>query len=326
MVTVRLARAAARDQQASSRPAESALRLLSQVAHARAVCRPFRPQPEHANKITDWLLSQGFPSSSTARGRNFIVFSGTAAQVEKTFQIQIHNFKINGRNSFPPHRSGSDSGRSLWCRRGFPRSQQLPRPYPGPRAMHNYTFNIDDSTYYFLAPGDIATMYDSEHTYTNGINGTGQAIAVIGQTDIYLTISPTSARLSVSLPLVARPAKRCNHWPPAPSTSPTSCTGEPTPARPTPSETICPRPISTSNGPVRPLAARKSSSSTPPTRTADGIYDSWYYAIDNNVAPVMTMSYSLPCELAEAGTFDGEYTIPGMNLNFRPRTSKASPS
>src|SRR5580698_6628187 len=41
-----------------------------------------------AKKITDWLQSQGFTVVKTARGRNFIVFSGTAAQVDKTFQTQ----------------------------------------------------------------------------------------------------------------------------------------------------------------------------------------------------------------------------------------------
>ncbi|MGA8773953.1 MAG: Ig-like domain repeat protein, partial [Terriglobales bacterium] len=43
----------------------------------------------------------------------------------------------------------------------------------------------------------------------------------------------------------------------------------------------------------------------------EGVWDSWYYAVDNDVAPVITMSYTAPCEYAEAGPFVGEYSIPG---------------
>ena len=51
-------------------------------------------------KLTAWLQSQGFSVVETARGRNWIVFTGTAAQVEKSFQTQIHNFKANGETHF----------------------------------------------------------------------------------------------------------------------------------------------------------------------------------------------------------------------------------
>ena len=41
----------------------------------------------------------------------------------------------------------------------------------------------------FLAPGDIATLYDINALYnaSTPIDGTGQTLAVIGQTDIFIT-------------------------------------------------------------------------------------------------------------------------------------------
>src|SRR5262249_19486256 len=39
---------------------------------------------------------------------------------------------------------------------------------------------------HFLAPDDFATIYDLHNLYNNGIDGTGQKIAVMGQTDIQL--------------------------------------------------------------------------------------------------------------------------------------------
>lgn len=37
-----------------------------------------------------------------------------------------------------------------------------------------------------------------------------------------------------------------------------------------------------------------------------GVFDSLYYAIDNNVAPVLTLSYTTPCERAEIGFFGAD--------------------
>ena len=47
--------------------------------------------------------------------------------------------------------------------------------------------HVTGGNLHFLAPGDIATMYDITALYSAGIDGTGQTLAVIGQTDVYLT-------------------------------------------------------------------------------------------------------------------------------------------
>ena len=51
----------------------------------------FGLSPNDVQKITGWLQSQGFSIREVARGRNWIVFSGTSAQVETAFQTKIHN-------------------------------------------------------------------------------------------------------------------------------------------------------------------------------------------------------------------------------------------
>ncbi|MFZ0804665.1 MAG: protease pro-enzyme activation domain-containing protein, partial [Candidatus Sulfotelmatobacter sp.] len=45
-------------------------------------------------KISAWLKSQGFKIVSVANGGQFIVFGGTAAQIENTFQTQIHRYNV----------------------------------------------------------------------------------------------------------------------------------------------------------------------------------------------------------------------------------------
>src|SRR5271156_1188962 len=48
------------------------------------------------SKITAWLGSQGLTVLKVARGRNSIVFSGTAAQIQRAFNTDIHYFDVIG--------------------------------------------------------------------------------------------------------------------------------------------------------------------------------------------------------------------------------------
>jgi len=141
------------------------------------------------NKITKWLASKGFSVISVAAGRNSIVFSGTATQIETAFQAEIHRYKIGGEEHFanstllkiPAAWSGVITGvRGLNSFRMKPNGikQQLHRNY----------FDGNFSLPEFIAPGDIATIYDINQLYTSSpaIDGTGQKLAIIGQTDIYL--------------------------------------------------------------------------------------------------------------------------------------------
>src|SRR5208282_5530731 len=148
----------------------------------------FGLSPNDIQKLTTWLQSQGFSVHNVARGRNWIVFSGTAAQAENTFQTEIHNFSVDGKTRFsnttpasiPAALSGVVSGiRGL---SNFPLKSHLQRRKPA------YTFPgfPVSSDNIFLAPGDIETIYDIGPLYTAGIDGTGQTMAVMGETDVYL--------------------------------------------------------------------------------------------------------------------------------------------
>jgi subtilase family serine protease len=149
------------------------------------------------NKITGWLKSQGFEIVSIARGRNSVVFSGTVAQIEIAFKTEIHRYEVNGEkhiaNSTLPAVPAALSGIVTGVR-GL--TDFLPKPtyvrplhygnIPGPHP--SYTATISESTYYFLGPGDIGTIYDTNPLYgaSPSIDGAGQKLAIIGQTDIYL--------------------------------------------------------------------------------------------------------------------------------------------
>ena len=136
------------------------------------------------NRIASWLKSQGFTAVSVARGRNSIACSGTAAQVQNAFQTSIHRYNMDGEDHFanatPARIPASLSGIVTGIRglSNFRLKSDAKRISPNFFDAH-FNFN-------FLAPGDIATIYDISPLYTAGIDGTGQTLAIIGQTDIYL--------------------------------------------------------------------------------------------------------------------------------------------
>ncbi|HVU45771.1 MAG TPA: protease pro-enzyme activation domain-containing protein, partial [Terracidiphilus sp.] len=56
----------------------------------------FGPSLTDIATITNWLASQGFTVSHTAKDRMSITFSGTAGLVENAFHTSIHNLSVNG--------------------------------------------------------------------------------------------------------------------------------------------------------------------------------------------------------------------------------------
>jgi subtilase family serine protease len=134
------------------------------------------------DKVQGWLQQQGFSIDSVSRSKTFIRFSGTVGQVELAFRTQMHYFQGNGATHYAPSTVLSvptaiaptvESVRNL--------SDFRPHPMHI-HARPGFTSSVSGSV--FFAPGDIATAYDIKPLYSGAINGTGQSIAVIGQSAI----------------------------------------------------------------------------------------------------------------------------------------------
>jgi subtilase family serine protease len=136
-------------------------------------------------KVSAWLKSQGLNVEGYSRARTRVFFSGNAAQVESAFHTEFHRYRVNGETSFanaieisvPEAISGMVLGV-----RGF----ESFRPRPRARiAKPNFTSHQTGN--HFLSPGDFATIYNVKPLYDAGLDGTGQKIAVVGQTQIDVT-------------------------------------------------------------------------------------------------------------------------------------------
>ena len=132
--------------------------------------------------LTNWLQDQGFTIDDRAPSRNWIAFTGNARQMERAFNVQIHEYVVNGKTHYAsatePRVPAAFANRVL----GF-RSLHDFRPKS---RLVKAKFTSSISGLHFITPDDWATIYDAHGVYNSGITGAGQKIAIMGVSDIEL--------------------------------------------------------------------------------------------------------------------------------------------
>jgi subtilase family serine protease len=136
------------------------------------------------NQVTSWLQSQGFTVNRAARGRTQVWFSGTVAQIETVFRTEMHHFSVKGEshfaNSVEPS-VPSALGEVVVGVHGL--SNFRPKPRVRRVATEAFRPNFTSGGNHFLAPDDWATIYNVKPLYATA-DGTGKSIAVAGQSDV----------------------------------------------------------------------------------------------------------------------------------------------
>ena len=131
------------------------------------------------SKVTTWLQGQGLTVTGVARGRSFVTVAGTVAKLQTAFGTTIHMIQVDGEQhianltepSLPKSLAGVVSTIT-----GLTDIRLKPHAHP------HFTSSISGS--HFIAPGDFYTIYDINPLLTASIDGSGETIAVAGQTDI----------------------------------------------------------------------------------------------------------------------------------------------
>jgi uncharacterized protein (TIGR03437 family) len=138
-------------------------------------------------QISQWISAQGFHIDDTARGRNWIAFSGTADQFDRAFETHLHRFVVQGKehyaNTAPPALPGELAGLVRLIRGLDNFEPDPPSAIANAMPMPEYTSSTGAHS---LAPADFATIYDLNPLYNNGIKGDGQTIAILGRAAINL--------------------------------------------------------------------------------------------------------------------------------------------
>jgi uncharacterized protein (TIGR03437 family) len=144
------------------------------------------------NSIVAWLESQSLTVAKVARARNAVTVSGTAAQIGSAFRTEIHVYEANGEthyaNSTEPSLPAALRGvvQGIHGLHNFRLKARSRRPVmldvPAGGMSPNYTSSSTGNHY--LAPDDFATIFDIQPLYNAGIDGSGQKIVIVGQSTI----------------------------------------------------------------------------------------------------------------------------------------------
>lgn len=236
------------------------------------------------SKVGAWLESQGFRIVQTARGQNWIAFSGTAALVESAFHTQIHYFDVEGERHFANATDIEIPEALDGIVVGFRGLTDFALKPMGIRQVPNEFFPLMAQPFYtsggshFLAPDDIAMIYDITALYNAGFNGTGQSMVIVGQTDIDMA-DLKAFRSGFGLPAIVTSGSSANFKdivvPNSPDPGTTADLAE------------ADLDLEWSNAVARKAFIYFVTAAT----SVGGVFLSAQYAIDNNLAPVISMSY-----------------------------------
>jgi subtilase family serine protease len=162
----------------------------------------FGPADQDIQTITSWLTSHGFQINNVSHGRTIIQFSGTAGQVQGALHTPIHKFLVNGEEhwanttdpSIPTALTPVVVGVAT-LHNFYPKPMVKVRPGAKPtlagRVKPQVTFQTGAdcgltvvTNCFGLGPADFATIYNVQPLWNAGIDGTGETIAVISDSNI----------------------------------------------------------------------------------------------------------------------------------------------
>lgn len=183
------------DQQSKSSPNYHAWLTPAQFG------QQFGPADADIQTVTNWLQSHGLQINKVAAGRTVIEFSGSAGQVRSAFHTEIHKYVVNGEARManasdpkipaalapvvlgPVSLNNFPSKSHLVPLGSFSRSKSTGETRP-----LTTTGICGPSDCFALGPADFATIYNSAPLLsgTPKIDGTGQTIAIVGESNINL--------------------------------------------------------------------------------------------------------------------------------------------
>ncbi len=137
------------------------------------------------DKVAGWLRSHGLRVDRVASSRNQIFFSGTAGQIQRALHTQLHQFVMDGEVHFGNATEAavpSAIAGSVLAVRNLNDFRPKPRRLKARRVAAQPHFTSGGGSH-FISPDDLATIYNIKPLYDSDISG-AQAIAVVGQTEV----------------------------------------------------------------------------------------------------------------------------------------------
>ena len=154
----------------------------------------FGNSQQDIDALTGWMRAQGLHVDKVANSRTRVDFSASAGQVGAAFQTRMHAYRVAGQtrvaNASAPRIPVGLSAmiRSVnglytineHANHGAGGAASAASVHPGG------TFCSGSNCTQYIFPADFARIYDLDPDYQQGIDGSGQRIAIIGRARAYL--------------------------------------------------------------------------------------------------------------------------------------------
>jgi hypothetical protein len=135
-------------------------------------------------QVSSWLQAEGLTVEEVSRSRSWIWFSGTADQVQTALRTTIRRYSVNGESHFANAVEPSVPAAIEPLVAGILGLDDFQPKPPGNNLQPLFTAANGGHS---LVPDDFATIYDLVPLYNAGFDGSGQSIVVIGRSHVALT-------------------------------------------------------------------------------------------------------------------------------------------
>ncbi len=247
----------------------------------------FGLSPTDLDTVARWLSNHGFSNIQPARARTSITFSGTVAHAQSAFHTRIHKYSLDNETylanttdpqlpqalaSITQHIGGLNNFRAT------PLSQ--PAQWQ-PRLNSQNCIPACNG----VAPDDWQTIYNVKPLYIDGFDGTGVSIAVVGESDVPFS-DLRAFRAAANLP-----AKDPTIVIPTGDTDPGILTGSG-------AEFEAYIDLEWANA----IAKNANVIFVVASSSTGGVADALTYSIDQNIAPIVSVSFGF-CESTSYASF-----------------------
>jgi len=151
----------------------------------------YGPAQADLDTLKTWLEFHGFTVNEVYANGMVMDISGTAGQIREAFHTEIHNLEVRGERHYANVSDPQIPAALAPLVVGIVSLHNFrPRAMNQPRI--NYTFAGCTGapavgTCYALTPADFQVIYNLDPLYRLGLNGTGQTIVVVEDSDTYST-------------------------------------------------------------------------------------------------------------------------------------------
>ncbi len=258
----------------------------------------FGPVQEDIDVIVAWLESYGFRLNNVAPGRRSIEFSGTAKQVHRAFHTEMHKYVVNAKTHWAnandpqiPAALARVVGGIVSLHNFLARTQHqvLQRPADATDSDPTLTSSSQSCQGHCITPYDFATIYDVLPLWYSGTDGTDVHVAIVGRSNI--DINDVRAFRSVFG---------------LPANDPQIVLNGPAPTWSDPNQAIDEEreaDLDTEWAGAVARGAKITLVVSASTNSSDGAALSSRYVVQNNLAPIMSVSFGLCESTAKSSTY-----------------------